>query len=126
MPTPFVAVETKLNKWPQVIQRFPAATSAIVGKVTHDAYARSQLTVPVRRPDVEEATGITGGFLKQSGQPVFHRGAHEGEVRYTAYYAGYVHEGTVHMAARPFLADAVHALMPSMIAAFKQLEGMLL
>lgn len=123
---PFVAVEEKINKWEHVIARFPAATSTIIGKTVHDAYARSQLTVPVRRPDVEEATGVAGGFLKNSGQPVFSRGSQEGEIRYTAYYAGYVHDGTVHMAARPYLADAVHAVLPSMLAAFKSLEGMLL
>lgn len=121
----FVAIEEKINRWDRVIQRFPIATSQIIGKVTFDAYARSQLSVPVRRPDVEEATGITGGFLKNSGQPVHSAGSQEGEIRYTAYYAGYVHDGTVKMPARPFLRDAVNAILPSMLAAFRQLESML-
>lgn len=123
---PFVAVEKNLNRWPDVIRNFRPAMARIIGKTTLDAYAGSQLTVPVRRPDVEAETGVTGGFLKASGQPDFSPGALEGEIRYTAYYAGYVHEGTVRMPARPFLRDAVEASVPSMIMAFRGLEGMLL
>jgi HK97 gp10 family phage protein len=123
---PFISYEKRLDRWSEVIANFKPAVARIIGKVTLDSYARSQLTVPVRRPDVEEATGVTGGFLKASGQPDFHAGALEGEIRYTAYYAGYVHDGTVKMPARPFLRDAVESVVPSMLLAFRGLEGMLL
>lgn len=123
---PYIAVEKTVDRWAQVIANFRPTVANIIGKVTFDAYARSQLTVPVRRPDVEARTGVTGGFLKQSGQPDVKPGALEGEIRYTAYYAGYVHDGTYKMPPRPFLKDAVEGIVPSMLSAFMQLEGMLL
>jgi hypothetical protein len=117
-----IVVEERVNRWDHVIKQFPKVTSAIIGKATFDAYAHSQIDVPVRRPDVVARTGIQGGFLKQSGMPHFRPGAHEGEIRYTAYYAGYVHEGTFRMPPRPWLRNAVDHVMPSIIAAFMQLE----
>jgi HK97 gp10 family phage protein len=123
---PFVAVDVVLNKWDRVIQQFPVRTSQIIGKWTFDTYARSQITVPVRRPDVVKKTGITGGFLKQSGSPSHKAGSQEGEVRYTAYYAGYVHEGTFKMPARPFLRDASDKVMQGVAAAFAHLEKSLI
>lgn len=122
----FIAVEKNIDHWQQVINNFKPAVADIMGKTTFDAYARSQLTVPVRRPDVVAKTGVSGGFLKQSGQPEFHAGSLEGEIRYTAYYAGYVHEGTVKMLARPFLRDAVEDVVPIMLLGFRGLEGRLL
>lgn len=119
---PFIAVETKLNRWATVIANFKPAVADIIGKVTLDGYARSQIDVPVRRPDVVASTGVTGGFLKQSGQVSVDSGALEGEIKYVAYYAGYVHEGTYKMPARPFLSDALDGLLPSMYAAFTSLE----
>lgn len=112
---PFISFEEKLNKWPQVIANFPRAVSLIIGKTTFDAYTGSQITVPV------DTTA-----LKNSGQTYFAPGSMEGEVAYHMYYAGYVHEGTFRMAARPFLRNAVFAVKPSMEAAFGQLESQLL
>lgn len=120
-----IVISKTVDNWARVITNFRPAVSTIIGKVTNDAYALSQLTVPVRRPDVVASTGITGGFLKNSGQVTFNSGALEGEVRYHAYYAGYVHEGTYKMAARPFLSDVVDQLQPVMLMAFRQLESRL-
>lgn len=117
---PFLSVEKKLDRWGTVIARFPKATSDIIGKVTADAYAHSQVSVPVRR----DQRRVRGGFLKNSG--TYSSSGQEGEIRYTAYYAGYVHEGTYKMPARPFLRDAVEGIVPSMLAAFRSLEGRLL
>lgn len=117
---PFLSVEKKLDRWDTVIARFPQATANIIGKVTADAYARSQVTVPVRK----DQRRVRGGFLKNSGTYSSH--GQEGEIRYTAYYAGYVHEGTSKMPARPFLRDAVEGIVPQMLLAFRQLEGMLI
>lgn len=111
---PFMSAEVKYDNWARVMANFRPAVADIIGKTTLDAYARSQLTVPVDT-----------AFLKNSGQPDYAPGAMEGEIRYTAYYAGYVHEGTFRMPARPFLRDAVDEILPSMLAAFMTLEGRL-
>lgn len=116
---PFLAVEKKLDRWGTVIARFPQETSNIIGKVTADAYAVSQIHVPVRK----DQRRVRGGFLKNSG--TYSSSGQEGEIRYTAYYAGYVHEGTYKMAARPFLRDSVESIVPAMLIAFRGLEGRL-
>ena len=111
-----LVVELKFNKFHSIGAAFPRETRLIVRKATLDAYAESQTTVPVRR----DQRRIRGGFLKNSGQVSF---THDyGEIKYTAHYAGYVHEGTFRMAARPFLRNAVHHVYPQMIAAFSSLE----
>lgn len=110
----YVSIEKRVDKWSLVISRFEPAVSAIMSKATFDAYARSQLGVPVDT-----------AFLKQTGSPDFDAGSLSGEIRYTAHYAGYVHDGTVRMPARPFLADAVEQVVPSMLAAFRSLESRL-
>lgn len=121
----FTAVDwqVKSNRFPELRSRFPDVVCLVIAKSTADAYARSQITVPVRRPDVERRTGVTGGALKASGQVRI--SGMTGEVFYTMYYAGYVHEGTVHVAARPWLRNAFYAIIPSMEMAFSQLEGLL-
>jgi HK97 gp10 family phage protein len=118
--------EEKFNHWDRVIANFRPLVSQIVGKTTMDVYAQSQLTVPVRRKDVEEKTGVTGGALKNSGNVAFVPGAIDGEVRYSIHYAGYVHEGTYKMTARPFLKEAFDKVVPQMQAAFRILEQRLL
>lgn len=117
--------EVKLNRFPEVKQRFRPAVATIVAKTTMDIYAKSQITAPVRRPDVEARTKTTGGALKNSGQVNVLAGQLEGEISYTMYYAGYVHEGTYKMAARPWLRETVESSQSTFIAAFMQLESML-
>jgi hypothetical protein len=125
MGIPFFSIETKKNSWEHVINVFPDKVGIIITKSTTDAYAHSQITVPVRRPDVERKTKVTGGALKNSGQLKMSDDRMTGEVFYTMYYAGYVHEGTIYVSARPFLKDAFHLVLPAAIAAFGQLEAML-
>ena len=112
---PFISFEKKVDKWDTAIRRFPVLTAQIIGKTVLDAYTGSQIYVPVKTRT-----------LKNSGQPVYVEGAQEGEIRYVAFYAGYVHEGTVKSKANPFLKKAVDRVLPSMIAAFRSLEGRLL
>lgn len=113
-----IQVTVTKNILPQVRARFPREVSAIIGKTTHDVYARSQITVPVRKNQAR----VRGGALKQSGQVHFSAGSMEGEVAYTIYYAIYVHEGTFRMPARPFLTNALSDSIPGMLAAFASLE----
>jgi len=123
---PFIVFEYKLDRWDELIRNAKPAVSQIVRKVAADGYAASQVTVPVRRPDVETRTKTTGGALKNSGQLDMRPGEVEATISYTMYYAGYVHEGTVHMEGRPFLRDAIEALAPQMYQAMMILESRLL
>lgn len=126
MVAPFIVFETKLDRWDELIRNVKPAVSVVVRKVAADGYAASQVTVPVRRPDVEVSTKTTGGALKNSGQLDMDPGEVSATITYSMYYAGYVHEGTVHMEARPFLRDAVESLAPQMYQAFMILESRLL
>lgn len=126
MVAPFVAFEVNINRWAELRRNFKPAVGSVIRKSGFDAYAKSQNTVPVRRPDVERRTGVTGGFLKNSGQVDASIDNQSIDIAYTAYYAGYVHEGTVKMPARPFLREAVEDVVPSMEMAFSQLERRLL
>lgn len=117
-----LSVVRTYNVLPQIAANFPRLVSDIVSKTIHDTYARSQITVPVRK----NQRRVRGGALKQSGQVHYTPGAQEGEVAYVIYYAVYVHEGTFRMPARPFLKNALDDSMPGLVAALAQLERRLI
>jgi HK97 gp10 family phage protein len=109
----FVTVEKRIDRWGHVIARFEPEVASIMGKVAHDAFGQSQADTPVDSGALKNSGG-----LEQSGKL-------EWTIRYTMHYAGYVHEGTASMTARPFLRNAVEGVIPSMTAAFQSLEGRL-
>lgn len=110
--------------WDRVIANYGPVVQAIIEKTVKDAYSQSVINAPVRRPDVEKSTGVLGGSLRKSGTMSI--GVREGEIRFSMYYAGYVHEGTIYMPPRPFLKNAVDQVLPNMMAAFALLERRLL
>lgn len=115
-----VTATITMNKFPQLRSRFPVVVNAIMSKAIHDVYAKSQQTVPVRK----DQSRVLGGSLKASGQVKYSN--YEGEVSYSIHYAVYVHQGTRHMAARPFLFNALKEVEPGLAAAFRQLESRIL
>lgn len=111
---PFIATEIKVDKWPQLIERYPHRVGDIVEKIARDGYAGSQLTVP-----------FLTGALKNSGQVAGSSDRFTWEITYSMHYAGYVHEGTIHMSPRPWLRNACERLVPIMELAFGELEKQL-
>jgi hypothetical protein len=103
----------KVDKIDQLIARLEPEVGMILGKAAHDGFGLSSQMVPVDT-----------GNLKNSGQ-IDGRGT-EWTITYSTEYAIYVHEGTHRMTARPFLRNACLRQVPSMRAAFAQLEGRLL
>ena len=116
-----VAARVTQNNFPRIRAAFPRAVHDIMSKGTHDVYAKSQITVPVRRNQRK----IRGGALKASGQVEYDEGSYTGTIGYHIYYAIYVHEGTRRMPARPFLENALNDTKPAVLAAFGSLESRL-
>lgn len=121
-----VEAVVKINNLPRIRSTFPATVDSIFAKATFDVYDRSQISVPVRRPDVAKRTKTTPGALKNSGVAEYRKGSFEGVVRYTIYYAVYVHEGTYRMPARPWLVNALRDIEPAFMAALRSLEKRLI
>jgi hypothetical protein len=115
-----IEARTVTNNFPRLASNFPGVVSTIIRKTTLDVYAKSQITVPVRK----DQRKVKGGALKNSGQVETEE--FEGTVSYNIYYSVYVHEGTRFMTARPFLENAKNDTLPAMIAAFSSLESRML
>lgn len=98
------------NKLPQLIAQMPDACDAIVRDTTFKI-----------GNDAREHSPFRHGHLRASHHEEFPAPL-TGEVDVSADYAGYVHDGTRHMAARPWLAEAAMRHFGPFQDAFKRLE----
>jgi HK97 gp10 family phage protein len=118
---PKLIIETKFNHFDRMISNFKPQVWRIMQKLGNEAFADSQMAVPVRR----DQRKVRGGALKNSGTMDMNYGSLSVEIRYTMYYAGYVHDGTYKMPARPFLREPIEAKGRELTQAFSVLESRL-
>ena len=100
------------NKLPQLIEQMPELCDAIVRDTT---FAVGN--------DAREHSPFHLGHLKNSHHEEF-PAPMTGEVAVGADYAGFVHDGTRHMAGRPWLAEATMRHFPAFQESFKRLEDL--
>lgn len=98
---------------PDIIHQCDNRTDRAIRKVAFDILAASQRVVPVAKSTPTH----TGGNLKNSGN-VETRPGHA-TIGYHANYAVYVHEGTMRMAARPFLREPFDQIAPNLARALR-------
>jgi len=91
-----VQVLVRLNRLPEIAAALPGAARDLVDKTLLDIEATATANCPVET-----------GNLKNN------RSRTPNSVRWNAHYAAYVNFGTRYMAARPFVTNAVNAVMPS-------------
>ena len=98
------------DKLPDVIEQLPEVADAIVRKTTLAIGAEARETSPFK-----------SGHLMNSHQEAF-PAPMQGELQVAADYAGYVHDGTRFVAARPWAAQAAMHQYPAFQDAFRALE----
>jgi HK97 gp10 family phage protein len=91
-----VEVRVRLNRLPEITAALPSAGTFLVDKTLTD--------VEVRATD---ACPVDTGNLRNN------RGRDQNRIHWRAHYAAYVNFGTRYMVARPFVTNAVNAVMPT-------------
>jgi HK97 gp10 family phage protein len=99
------------NHFGLIMAEYERQAALIVNKTAHDILAVSQPRVPVDT-----------GALKNSGQVQDGSNDLEKIVAYTMEYAPFVEDGTVYMAAQPYLTPAAEEVRPAFTKAMKSIE----
>jgi HK97 gp10 family phage protein len=97
-----VRIRINFNHLDDIAARSPEAAAMLVDKTLLDIEADATAHCPV---------GETGNLKNNRSWRV--ASATRKAVRWNAHYAAYVNFGTRYMAARPFVTNAVNAVMPS-------------
>lgn len=105
-------IRINLNKLGDVAAKLPEVIDTAITKFVLDVDAHATSETPVDT-----------GYLMNSKTIELEPG--HGQISWGADYAGYVHDGTRYMAARPFAADAVEKVEPALRAALSNLEDQL-
>ena len=104
------SIRVRKNKLPHLGKLINDTTNDAIAKAVNDVVAYADPNTPVDTGHLKNDKEIE---LEDLG----------GKVHWKADYALYVHEGTRHMPASPFAADAVEKVAPSLEDALRALEG---
>lgn len=113
MATQLVRVRVIKNRLPHVAGMLPGAVKEMARKHAEAIFAIAQTTVPV-----------ASGELRDSGGIRAHGSGYN--VGYTARHAPWVHDGTVHMEARPWLQLAAEQVRPEFQADVRYLRDLVM
>ena len=96
------------DRFPEILAKFPRATTAAVQKATMDIARLAAMNAPV---DTGYLANSIEGKVTGAG----------GQVTSSADYWAYVEYGTYKMAAQPFVAPAVEAVGPQFVEAMRRM-----
>lgn len=105
-----ITVKVNFDNLADIAAKLPKESADIIAKGIHDIDAHATANTP----------RDTGNLANSKSVEL--DGA-SGRIHWSAEYAAYVNFGTYKMDAQPFASDAVEKVEPSIIAAFKELEG---